>query len=143
MPSTRATPNCQQLSTMTRSVQRLGQPIPRRLCTVRAQYIRILPRSLSAWTSPGARSPRNPLALNVPQISRGYAKVVSSPETKAISQTEYDLRRTRLMDLLPNGSTCVLVGAAMKYSSDSVLYVSDFSRLTVVTRSTKIPTFST
>jgi hypothetical protein len=64
-------------------------------------------------------APRAALFQQFP--SRGYAKLVPTPETKGISQTEYDLRRTLLVDSLPDGSVCVLVGASMKYSSDSVL----------------------
>jgi hypothetical protein len=68
---------------------------------------------------PTAARPRAALFQQFP--SRGYAKLVPTPETKGISQTEYDLRRTLLVDSLPDGSVCVLVGASMKYSSDSVL----------------------
>jgi intermediate cleaving peptidase 55 len=60
----------------------------------------------------------------VPPGTRGYARQVPVPQAKSISQTEYELRRTLLVDKLPEGSVCVLIGAGIKYASDSVLYAS-------------------
>jgi hypothetical protein len=74
---------------------------------------------LSTW-SPSIRS-SIPSLRPMRFCSRGFARQVPDPDVKGISQTEYELRRTLLADSLPADSVCILIGASMKYSSDSVL----------------------
>ena len=107
---------------MKQPLQRLRSIIPTRCLGPASKCAPLQPRSFS--TSCGARRPcrRNILPVKCKLFSRGYAKEVPSPRTPGISQTEYDLRRTVLAASLPESSVCVLVGASMKYSSDSVLY---------------------
>lgn len=107
----------------------MKQPLRRLRSIIPAQCLRPAPNCTPLqprWfsTSCGVRRPcrRNAIPVQSKLFSRGYAKEVPSPRTPGISQTEYDLRRTILVSSLPEGSVCVLVGASMKYSSDSVLY---------------------
>jgi hypothetical protein len=77
----------------------------------------------SQWTRNSSRFRAKRSAI-APRGIREYARQVPVPQTKSISQTEYELRRTLLVDRLPEGSVCVLIGAGIKYASDSVLYAS-------------------
>ena len=104
--------------------QQLSSLIPRCTLNTRINNASILSRSLSTCSRRTLRSRAfHPLSGEM-SFSRSYAQIVPSPSTKGISQTEYDLRRTLLAESLPDGSVCVIVGASMKYSSDSVLCVS-------------------
>jgi hypothetical protein len=107
---------------MTRPLQRLVSYVPSRLFCTKGFPSRDVRRIHTPAPCPSPVLRRKYLPYAKIQNSRGYAKVVPAPETKGISQTEYDLRRTLLMESVPDGSVCVLVGASMKYSSDSVLY---------------------
>lgn len=108
-------------TSMSRPLSRLSTALPLRQCN--HHRVRL---SKSISTSCLNSGPERRLAR--PQsrpnwCARGYAKVVPPPTTRGISQTEYELRRTLLINSLPNDSVCVLIGATMKYSSDSVLYI--------------------
>ena len=108
---------------MTQPLQRLRSIIPVRCLGPRNKCPLLVQRSISTVCGAGSQCRRNVLPLRQgKQFSRGYAREVPSPRTPGISQTEYDLRRTILVNELTEGSVCVLVGASMKYSSDSVLY---------------------
>jgi hypothetical protein len=94
-----------------------------------SQCIRITLRrpapSPQLWARHFSQIPRQrPPIFACPRFCRAYARQVPVPQAKSISQTEYELRRTLLIDSLPEGSVCVLVGAGIKYASDSVLYPS-------------------
>ena len=111
---------------MRRRLQRLATLVPHYTRT-QLNHTTIVFRALSTFCRPNLRCHAvQPFSAPM-TFSRGYARIVSSPTTKGISQTEYDLRRTLLAQSLPDGSICVLVGASMKYSSDSVLYVPKLS----------------
>src|SRR5271167_254405 len=101
--------------------QRLASHLPRCVRNTRHNPPRVVQRPMSSCFRRNLRSQQIYPIFREKQFSRGYARIVPSPETRGISQTEYDLRRTLLAESLPNGSICVLVGASMKYSSDSVL----------------------
>jgi len=103
---------------MRRPLQRLGCCAGNCLRNPRLSSSIQYPRS---WPSLKSSLDQLPVTRNL-QFTRGYAKIVPAPSTRGISQTEYELRRKLLMDSLPEGSVCVVVGASMKFSSDSVLY---------------------
>lgn len=103
-------------------LQRLGAIIPQCIRSKSLPQSLIAQRSLSISCRPTYQCSRTPPSCQH-QFSRGYAKEVPTPNTKGISQTEYELRRAILSESIPDGSVCVLVGASMKYSSDSVLYL--------------------
>src|SRR5271170_4306237 len=105
---------------MRRRLQRLGAVVPQCIRSAQLHRTSVGQRSLSMVAQPTTRFSRPSHAVPT-QFSRGYAKEVPTPNTKGISQTEYELRRAILSESLPDGSVCVLVGASMKYSSDSVL----------------------
>jgi len=106
---------------MRQPLQRLGAIIPQCIRTAGLRRFPGSQRSLFISRRLTPRSCPTPPSFQH-QISRGYAKEVPSPNTRGISQTEYQLRRTILSESIPDGSVCVLVGASMKYASDSVLY---------------------
>src|SRR5271155_1872630 len=119
------TANCEnhlsaQVDEMRRPLQRLGTVVPRCIRSAQLHRTCIAQRSLSMGSRPTTRCSRTSHTFPT-QFSRRYAKEVPTPNTKGISQTEYELRRAILSESLPDGAVCVLVGASMKYSSDSVL----------------------
>ena len=74
------------------------------------------------WTRNYARIYGNQQLIVCPKFCRGYARHVPVPQTTRIGQGEYDHRRKALVDSLPEGSACLLIGAGLKYASNSVLY---------------------
>jgi hypothetical protein len=116
--------SCQhKVHVMTRPIQRLVSYVPSRLSSIKVNSFRSIREIHTTPLCPSLVYRQTVPPVLKKQNSRGYAKIVPDPETKGISQTEYDLRRTLLMDSVPDGSVCILVGSSMKYSSDSVLYI--------------------
>lgn len=114
-------------SSSRKSFHVMKRALPRLLPSFeRSQCIRVKRLQSTAVASISTRSLSQfggkPQPIAGPSWARGYSRQVPVPQTKSISQTEYELRRTLLVDNLPEGSVCVLIGAGIKYASDSVLY---------------------